>query len=126
MKIAIVTDTFGLVMLEAMACGLPVAAYPVTGPIDVVVEGVTGVLSQDLCEASLSALDIVHGTASIMPVPARGVTVPSCLFPAWNPLPFILIDCVSCRLSGANPVIQCHGTNGECHASKKSTQDRRL
>ena len=42
------TDTFGLVLLEAMACGVPVAAYPVTGPIDVVVNGVTGVLDRDL------------------------------------------------------------------------------
>ena len=42
------TDTFGLVLLEAMACGVPVAAYPVTGPIDVVEHGVTGVLSEDL------------------------------------------------------------------------------
>ena len=42
------TDTFGLVLLEAMACGVPVAAYPVTGPIDVVVDGVTGVLGEDL------------------------------------------------------------------------------
>ena len=38
------TDTFGLVMLEAMASGTPVAAYPVTGPIDVVKPGITGVL----------------------------------------------------------------------------------
>lgn len=52
------TDTYGLVMLEAMACGLPVAAYPVTGPIDVVQNGVTGVLANDLRQASLSALDI--------------------------------------------------------------------
>jgi glycosyltransferase involved in cell wall biosynthesis len=36
------TDTFGLVLLEAMACGVPVAAYPVTGPCDVVLDGVTG------------------------------------------------------------------------------------
>ncbi len=50
------TDTFGLVLLEAMACGVPVAAYPVTGPIDVVENGVTGVLSEDLRTAALAAL----------------------------------------------------------------------
>lgn len=50
------TDTFGLVLLEAMACGIPVAAYPVTGPIDVVRDGVTGVLREDLREAALAAL----------------------------------------------------------------------
>jgi glycosyltransferase involved in cell wall biosynthesis len=39
-----------------MACGVPVAAYPVTGPIDVVVNGVTGVLDHDLRAAALGAL----------------------------------------------------------------------
>lgn len=52
------TDTFGIVMLEAMACGLPVAAYPVTGPIDVVESGKTGVLHEDLRTAALAALEI--------------------------------------------------------------------
>ena len=52
------TDTFGLAMLEAMACGTPVAAYPVAGPIDVVVAGVTGVLDEDLARAALRALSI--------------------------------------------------------------------
>ncbi len=52
------TDTFGLVLLEAMACGVPVAAYPVTGPIDVVENGVTGVLSEDLRAAALAALNL--------------------------------------------------------------------
>jgi glycosyltransferase involved in cell wall biosynthesis len=50
------TDTFGLVLIEAMACGVPVAAYPVTGPIDVVADGITGVLSEDLRSAALAAL----------------------------------------------------------------------
>ncbi|MEM9401478.1 MAG: glycosyltransferase family 1 protein [Pseudomonadota bacterium] len=52
------TDTFGLVMLEAMACGLPVAAFPVTGPIDVVRSGITGILDEDLSAACSRALDI--------------------------------------------------------------------
>lgn len=52
------TDTFGLVLLEAMACGVPVAAYPVTGPIDVVLEGKTGVLDHDLRQAVLGALKL--------------------------------------------------------------------
>lgn len=52
------TDTFGLVLLEAMACGVPVAAYPVTGPLDVVLDGVTGVLGEDLGAAALAALGL--------------------------------------------------------------------
>ena len=52
------TDTFGLVMLEAMACGVPVAAYPVTGPIDVVQQGVTGILDADLAKAVEQALQL--------------------------------------------------------------------
>ena len=52
------TDTFGLVLLEAMACGVPVAAYPVTGPIDVVTQGVTGELNEDLRAAALAALKL--------------------------------------------------------------------
>ena len=52
------TDTFGLVMLEAMACGLPVAAFPVTGPIDVVNPGVTGILDNDLRTAAMAALEL--------------------------------------------------------------------
>ena len=52
------TDTFGIVLLEALASGLPVAAYPVTGPIDVVGDGTAGVLSEDLGVAARAALAI--------------------------------------------------------------------
>lgn len=52
------TDTFGIVLLEALACGTPIAAYPVTGPKDVVKPGVTGVLDMDLRKACLGALEL--------------------------------------------------------------------
>lgn len=52
------TDTFGLVNLEAMACGVPVAAFPVPGPLDSVVDGVTGALDWDLSVAAHRALGL--------------------------------------------------------------------
>jgi glycosyltransferase involved in cell wall biosynthesis len=50
------TDTYGLVMLEALACGTPVAAFPVAGPLDVLQAGRTGVMTADLQTACLAAL----------------------------------------------------------------------
>ncbi len=50
------TDTFGLVLLEAIASGVPVAAFPVPGPLDVIGATGAGVLSEDLREAALAAL----------------------------------------------------------------------
>jgi glycosyltransferase involved in cell wall biosynthesis len=52
------TDTFGLVILEALACGTPVAAYPVTGPKDVLADadGLVGAIDTDLRAAALRAL----------------------------------------------------------------------
>ncbi|VCU68052.1 GDP-mannose-dependent alpha-mannosyltransferase [Pigmentiphaga humi] len=52
------TDTFGLVMLEAIACGTPVAAYRSEAPLAVVREGLTGILHEDLRQACLRALEL--------------------------------------------------------------------
>ncbi len=52
------TDTLGLVNLEAMACGIPVAAYPVQGPKDVIAESGAGVLDEDLGVAIMAAIGI--------------------------------------------------------------------
>jgi len=52
------TDTFGIVLLEALACGLPVAAYPVTGPNDIIAPARVGVLDTDLGAAARAALSV--------------------------------------------------------------------
>ena len=52
------TETFGLVMLEALACGVPVAALPVPGPMDVIGDCGAGVLDWDLRAAAMAALNI--------------------------------------------------------------------
>ncbi len=57
------TDTFGIVMIEALASGLPVAGFPVPGPIDVIGDSGAGVLSEDLGAACLAALEIPREAA---------------------------------------------------------------
>jgi glycosyltransferase involved in cell wall biosynthesis len=57
------TDTFGNVLLEALACGTPVAAFPVPGPLDVIGESGAGVLDEDLGKAATAALDIPREAA---------------------------------------------------------------
>lgn len=53
-----VTDTFGLVMLESLACGTPVAAFPVTGPRDLLAGEPVGRVDADLRQAALDALSV--------------------------------------------------------------------
>jgi glycosyltransferase involved in cell wall biosynthesis len=57
------TDTFGLVLLEALASGVPVAAYPVAGPLDVIGDSRVGALDRDLHKAAMAALAIPRARA---------------------------------------------------------------
>ena len=57
------TDTFGLVLLEAMACGVPVAAFPVAAPIDVIGDSQAGSISENLLDAVKCALKIPREVA---------------------------------------------------------------
>ena len=61
------TDTFGVVMLESIACGTPVAAYPVTGPTDIIINGINGYMDNNLENAVKYALtcnrEVVHETS---------------------------------------------------------------
>jgi hypothetical protein len=51
-------------MIEALACGVPVAAFPVSGPLDVIQQGVTGVLHEDLSSAIAGALRLDRGVCA--------------------------------------------------------------
>jgi glycosyltransferase involved in cell wall biosynthesis len=61
------TDTFGLVLLEALAAGLTVAAYPVEGPRDVIGDAPVGVLDEDLGKACLGALALARTPGPVAP-----------------------------------------------------------
>ncbi|MGJ4885067.1 MULTISPECIES: glycosyltransferase family 4 protein [unclassified Bradyrhizobium] len=56
------TDTFGVVQLESLACGTPVAAFPVTGPLDVIADHPIGAIDRDLRAACLKALTMSRET----------------------------------------------------------------
>ncbi len=58
------TDTFGMVLIEAMACGLPVAGYPVTGPKDLITDDLLGATDEDLETAAQKALEAGSGAAA--------------------------------------------------------------
>ena len=77
------TDTFGLVLLEALASGVPVAAFPVPGPLDIIGDSGVGVLDRDLGKAALAALGD----------PARAL-------PCLRPAPFL----VGFRGSSSSPI----------------------
>ena len=80
------TDTFGLVLIEALACGVPVAAYPVQGPVDIIENGVTGFLDEDLQQAAMAAL-------ALKPEACRAAALPY----TWE-------ACTRQFLSNLNPV----------------------
>jgi glycosyltransferase involved in cell wall biosynthesis len=57
------TDTFGIVVIEALASGLPVAAFPATGPVDIITTEKFGALGDDLDSAVVNALRTGDPTA---------------------------------------------------------------
>ncbi|HXD89392.1 MAG TPA: glycosyltransferase family 1 protein [Urbifossiella sp.] len=71
-----ITDTFGIVVIEALASGLPVAAFPVTGPIDTLTRAELGALDADLGEAVRRAL--AHGNPIACAAEGRSYTWENC------------------------------------------------
>lgn len=90
------TDTLGLVMMEALACGVPVAAYPVIGPTAVVRNGETGWLDEDLGQAAMKCLDLdpaaCRASALGWSLDRSCAEFLSYLVPARVPLPFTLFE----------------------------------
>ena len=72
------TDTFGLVMLEAMACGTPVAAYNAPSPLDVVEDGVTGCIADSSKRRSNARSSLTAGRSARARGISRGRSAPAC------------------------------------------------
>lgn len=110
------TDTLGLVMMEALACGVPVAAYPVIGPTAVVRSGETGWLDEDLGQAALKCLDLdpaaCRASALGWSLDRSCAEFLSYLVPARVPLPFTLFEGLPLRGSAMKVLVL--GGDGFC------------
>lgn len=115
------TDTFGNVIIEALASGTPVAAYPVTGPIDIVGDGFGGAVSNDLREAALAALGVDRAQAR-----ERAMIAPSCSQRSKCPNSICSLISDNSRITSSARV---SGTliskaQARCSASKSSIQEK--
>jgi len=93
------TDTFGLAMIEALACGVPVAAFPVPGPLDVIEQGVTGVLHEDLALAVRSALLLDRGVCAQRAAAFTWEAATAQFFAGLEPIPQVLRATLAVRRS---------------------------
>ena len=84
------TDTFGLAMIEALACGVPVAAFPVPGPVDVLEPGVTGVMDTDLVQAIRGALTLERRVCSARAAAFTWQAATAQFFSGLEPIPLPL------------------------------------
>ena len=82
-----VTDTFGLVIVEAMACGTPVAAFPVAGPLDVIADSQGGVMHANLRTACLRALELPRAAARARAETFSWATATTQMLGALQPIP---------------------------------------
>lgn len=102
-----VTDTFGLVMLESMACGTPVAAFPVAGPIDVIGASPGGAMHHDLHEACLQALALPRGPVRRHAETFSWPAATAQLFAALQPIPPALRPAAALRAVALAPGKSC-------------------
>lgn len=77
------TDTFGLVVIEALACGVPVAAYPVTGPIDILGEDGCGVDLPVVCPAGVLDTDLSRAIEGALAIPREDAATLGSLY-SWE------------------------------------------
>jgi len=108
------TDTLGIVLLEAMASGLPVAAFPVVGPLDTVVDGVTGILDEDLRGACLGALKLDGG-----PVRAHAETF------SWEATARLFVSHIETALFAAQGRRLPYGGAGKVEGSPRANSSER-